>query len=110
MGNFNNVIRNTGVEELSTTSGTSTGQIVRSKLERALIRKEWLETWSLAVVELFLGGTTDHVVLILQLQDAEGSRKSFRSFNSWFDKEEVKMMVGEAWKLEVVGNPLIMIN
>lgn len=54
----------------------------------------------------YRGGTSDHVALITRLREEVGSWKLFRAYNSWFDKYEVKELVKEAWRVEVVGNPL----
>lgn len=46
-----------------------------------------MEKWDLAIVELFRGGRSDHTTQIVRLREEMGSRKRFRAFNSWFNKE-----------------------
>lgn len=59
-----------------------------------------------ATTELFKGGTSDHSAQIIRLRELEGSKRQFRIFNSWLNRDDVIDMVREAWSPEITGNPL----
>lgn len=71
-----------------------------------LVSETWMEKLPMAMVELFRGGMSDHVVLITRLCALAASRRAFRAFNSWFDSQEVVSLVENAWSIVPEGNPL----
>lgn len=71
-----------------------------------LVSDVWFSKWPLATIELFKGGTSDHLAQITRLREIGGRMYLFRAFNSWWKKEEVKELAREAWNLEVTDNLL----
>ncbi|KAK9733140.1 hypothetical protein RND81_04G046300 [Saponaria officinalis] len=102
MTDFNNVISNAGLEEMSTF-----GHEKWMRLDRVLINSVWLSDFPNSSAVALGAGVSDHSPLTVSVSSAPVLKpRLFRFLNCWIEDAKFLPIVTEVWKNNVRGCPM----
>ncbi|XP_057415016.1 uncharacterized protein LOC130709903 [Lotus japonicus] len=75
-----------------------------SRLDRALVSMEWLETWPNCFLQVMSRDISNHCPLILKISTHDWGPKPFRTLNGWLQDPRFKAYVEREWnELQIQG-------
>jgi len=78
--------------------------LVKSRIDRDLVSKEWVEVWSHSKQHVLSKSVSDHCAIIVKSENVDWGPKPFRSLDVWQSDSRFKEFLKESWpKYEVQG-------
>ncbi len=71
--------------------------LVKSRIDRVLVSKEWLEVWPNSQQFVFNRSISDHCAVILKEVSVDWGPKPFRFLNVWLKDSRFKEFVSSSW-------------
>ncbi|XP_025628190.1 uncharacterized protein [Arachis hypogaea] len=81
--------------------------LVKERLDRYLVRMEWKLKFPNAVVHRLTESGSDHAPILMETEPQSWhSKRRFKYQKRWCGEEDVKRIVSEVWRMEVVGSAM----
>jgi len=105
---FNNFIEKAELVDIPMTGRKLTwykpNGLVKSRIDRVLMSKEWVEVWPHCKQHVLSRSVSDHCAIIVKSEIIDWFPKPFRSLNVWQSDNRFKEFLKESWlKYEVQG-------
>ncbi|QHO41005.1 Reverse transcriptase [Arachis hypogaea] len=114
MATFNNFIDDNNLLDLGmvgrpfTWSNRRRGQeLIQERFDRVLATLNWCASYPTATILRLQEDGLDHAPLLLDSNPyMEKTKRRFKFQERWYWNAEVKAIVEESWKIEIVGSPM----
>lgn len=75
-----------------------------SKIDRTFSNQNWQSTWPQSHCQLYLGGSSDHLAMIISNRQILKKPDPFRFLNPWMDQEGYDKIMEETWNMQIEGS------